>query len=141
MIFAIGAFLATNAERLLYLKLAVLMEGPVVICKREFKVKTTHPLSSWPVVIVGLHFHGTCWLLKSCQCSCVLDWFFAFVDCLPLEACWTSCSLFLWFYLCMKFILRLKFVDGNFLHDLILVYFVIDNLFLWPLSSLIILWF
>jgi hypothetical protein len=70
-----------------------------------------------------------------------LDWFFAFVDCLPLEACWTSCSLFLWFYLCMKFILRLKFVDGNFLHDLILVYFVIDNLFLWPLSSLIILWF
>jgi len=118
----------------------MLMEGPTVICKGEFKVKTTHPLSSWLIITMGLHFRSTCQLLKSCRCLCVLDWFFTFVDCLLLEACWASWSLFLWFYLCVKFILWLKLVDAKFSHDLILIYFVIDHLFLWSLSSLIILW-
>ncbi len=59
---------------------------------------------------------------------------------LPLEACWTSYNLFLWFYSCMKFILQLKFIDVKFSHDFILIYFVLDHLFLWSLSSLIVLW-
>jgi hypothetical protein len=78
--------------------------------------------------------------LKSCRCLRALNWFFALVDCLLLEACWASWSLFLWFYLCVKFILRLKLVDAKFSHDLILIYFVTDHLFSWSLSSLIILW-
>jgi len=34
--------------------------GAVVICKGKFKVKATHPLSSWLAVTVGLHFHAMC---------------------------------------------------------------------------------
>ncbi len=85
------------------LKLVVLMEGLAIICKGEFKVKTTHPSSSWLVVTVGLQFHATCQLLKYCRCLRALDWFFGLVDCLLFEACWTSCTLFLWFYSCVYF--------------------------------------
>jgi hypothetical protein len=77
----------------------------------------------------GLHFHATCWLLKSYWCSHAFDWFFMLVDCWSLEACWTSCNLFLWFYLCVKFFLWLKLVNAKNLHDLILIYFVPNHFF------------
>ncbi len=120
------------------LKLVVLMEGLAVICKGEFKVKTTHPSSSWLVVTVGLQFHATCRLLKYCRCLRALDWFFGLVDCLLFEACWTSCSLFLWFYSCVYFTTEARWCKSS--HDLILIYFVIDHSCLWSLASLIILW-
>jgi hypothetical protein len=83
-----------------------------------------------------LHFHATCWFLKSYQCSHALDWFFTLVDYLPLEACWTSCNLFLWFYSCVKFILRWKLIDVKSSHDLILMYFVPNHFF----NDLCLLW-
>jgi hypothetical protein len=39
------------------LKLVVLMQGRAIICKGEFKVKTTHPPSSWPIVVIMAHRH------------------------------------------------------------------------------------
>ncbi len=108
------------------------MEGSAVICKGEFKVKITH-------VIMAHHHYGVAF---SCNVSTseILSMFacFGLVFCAcGLFATW---SLFLWFYSCVKFILRLKLVDAKSSHDLILIYFVPHHFFLWSLSFLIILW-
>jgi hypothetical protein len=91
------------------------MEGPTVICKGEFKVKTTHASSSWLIVTMGSHFHAMCQLLKSCQCSHAL-WIVCYLKLIPL----------------ILFVreIYLKLVDAKSLHDLILIYFVLNHLFL-----------